>query len=145
MSLILNLPATDTASTAPGTAREISVEYFGNLGNSETIEASFTPVIPAAGSSNQWTMTLRDSASAAVVGEYTLTFDTAAGSGGRLLSAATVSGGAYDAATGTIPVAVAGGTITLTIGRPGAPDGMTQLSDTFAPVSIGKNGSPVAA
>jgi flagellar hook protein FlgE len=145
MSLVLNLPATDTASTASGAARDMAVEYFNNLGSSETIEATFTPVIPATGSSNQWTMTLRDSASSAVVGEYTLTFDTAAGSGGTLLSVTGISGGAYDAATGTIPVTVPGGVITLTIGRLGATDGMTQLSNTFAPVAVSKNGSPVAS
>jgi flagellar hook protein FlgE len=32
----------------------------------------------------------------------------------------------------------------MTIGKPGAPDGMTQLSDTFAPVKLTRNGSPVA-
>jgi flagellar hook protein FlgE len=38
---------------------------------------------------------------------------------------------------------VAGGSIALTMGKPGAANGMTQLSDSFAPVTITKNGSPV--
>ncbi len=121
MTLGVNLPATATASTASGAGQELSVEYFGNLGTSETLEVTFTPVIPATGSSNQWTMTLRDSASGGVVGEYTLTFDDARGSGGTLLSVATISGGAYDGATGTIALTVAGGPLLLTIGRPGRP------------------------
>jgi flagellar hook protein FlgE len=145
MTLIVNLPATGTAATASGAGQEMAVEYFGNLGSSETIEATFTPVIPATGSSNQWTMTLRDSASASVVGEYSLTFDDARGSGGTLLSVATVSGAAYDSTTGTIPLTVGGGPLRLTIGRPGDADGMTQLSNTFAPVNVSKNGSPVAS
>jgi flagellar hook protein FlgE len=145
MTLGVNLPATETASTASGADRVLAIEYFGNLGTSESIEATFTPTIPVAGSSNEWTMTLRDSASGnAVIGEYTLTFDTAFGSGGTLLGVTTVSGGAYDPASGTIPMAVAGGTITLTIGMLGATNGMTQLSDSFAPVTLAKNGSPVA-
>jgi flagellar hook protein FlgE len=146
MSLIVNLPATETASTASGDDQTLSVEYFGNLGASETVEATFTPVIPASGSSNQWTLTLRDSASAgAVVGKYTLTFDTTRGAGGTLDSVTTVNGGAYDPATGTIPLTVAGGPLKLTIGKIGAADGTTQLSDTFAPVTVTKNGSPVAS
>jgi flagellar hook protein FlgE len=145
MTMVVNLPATETASTAAGNDQTLAIEYFGNLGSSETIEATFTPVIPASGSSNQWTLVLRDSASgSAVVGEYTLTFDDTRGSGGTLLSVATVSGGAYDAASGTIPLSVAGGPLALTIGRIGATDGTTQLSDTFAPVAVTKNGSPVA-
>ncbi len=145
MTLAVNLPATETASTASGQDQTLAVEYFGNLGNSETVDVSFTPTIPATGSSNTWTMVLRDSASGgAIVGEYTLTFDDAFGSGGTLLSVATVTGGAYDPATGQIPLTVAGTTIDLTIGLPGATNGMTQLSDTFAPVTVTKNGSPVA-
>ncbi len=145
MSLIVNLPATETAATASGDDQTLSVEYFGNLGASETIEATFTPVIPATGSSNQWTLTLRDSASGgAVVGEYTLTFDDTRGAGGTLESVVTVSGGAYDGATGTVNLTVAGGPIALTLGPIGATDGMTQLSDTFSPVAVSKNGSPVA-
>lgn len=145
VTMVVNLPATATAAGAAGNDQTLALEYFGNLGASETIEATFTPVVPATGASNQWTLVLRDSASGgAVVGEYTLTFDDARGSGGTLLSVATVSGGAYDAPSGTIPLTVAGGPLTLTIGRPGAPDGMTQLSDTFAPVTVSKNGSAVA-
>ena len=140
----VNLPATATASTSSGDEESLALEYFNNVGISETLDVTFEPTVPATGSSNTWTMTLRDSASGgSVVGSYTLVFNTAAGSGGTLSSVTTVSGGAYNAATGTIPVTVAGGSIALSIGRPGAPDGMTQLSDSFAPVKITKNGSPV--
>jgi flagellar hook protein FlgE len=140
----VNLPATATAATSDGDEETLALEYFNNVGISETLDVTFKPTVPATGSSNTWTMTLRDSASGgSVIGSYTLVFNTAAGSGGTLSSVTTVSGGAYNATTGTIPVTVAGGSIALTIGRLGAPDGMTQLSDSFAPVSITKNGSPV--
>jgi flagellar hook protein FlgE len=140
----VNLPATATASTGSGDNETLAVEYFNNVGTSETLDVTFTPTIPATGTSNTWTMTLRDSASGgAVVGSYTLVFDTAAGSGGTLLSVTTLSGGAYDGTTGTIPLTVAGGSIALTVGKLGAPNGMTQLSDSFAPVSLSKNGTPV--
>jgi flagellar hook protein FlgE len=142
MTVAVNLPATGTEAGAPGTAEEISVEYFGNLGKSESLSFTFTPTVPGVGESNEWTMVIRDSASGgAVVGEYTLTFDDSAAAGGTLDSVTTVSGAAYDGATGTIAVAVAGGTIALDIGLPGERGGMSQLSDTFAPVTVTKNGS----
>jgi len=144
MTLGVNLPATETATGASGDPQDLSIEYFGNLGTSETLDVSFSPTVPASGSSNEWTMTISDSASGgAVVGEYTLTFDDTRGSGGTLASVATVSGGAYNATDGSIALTVAGGPINLNIGLTGDTEGMTQLSDSFAPVSITKNGSPV--
>ncbi len=144
MSLGVNLPATETDSTAAGTSQELSVEYFDNLGKSESLQVEFVPTIPATGSSNEWTMILRDTASAgAIVGQYTMTFQDNRAAGGTLASVATVSGGAFDPATGAVIVNVAGGPIEVNIGRIGATGGMTQLSDSFAPVSISKDGTPV--
>jgi flagellar hook protein FlgE len=145
ISLAVNLPATETTAGSGGEVQSLNVEYFGNLGTAETIEVSFSPTVPATGASNQWTLVLRDSASSgAVVGEYTLTFDDSRGAGGTLLSVATVSGGAYDPGTGRVNLAVGGGPIELTLGRPGDPEGLTQLSDSFALTGVSKNGSPVA-
>lgn len=144
IALGVNLPATATESTSAGDSQELSVEYFNNLGNSEGISVEFVPTVPTSGSSNEWTVTLRDSASAdAIVGEYTLTFDDSRTSGGTLASVTTVSGGAYDPSTGTMIINVAGGPIEIDIGNIGETDGITQLSDRFAPVSISKDGSPV--
>ena len=143
IDLIVNLPATDTAAGSDGTPSDISIEYFDNLGKSQSINATFTPTVPADGSSNTWTMVLTDSASGdAVVGEYTLTFDDSRDSGGTLLAVTSTTGGAYDAATGTFTVDVDGGPMTFNIGRPGDAAGMTQLSDSFTPVDVSKNGSP---
>lgn len=144
MKLGVNLPATNTEAGAAGDTLPLSVEYFGNLGTSEALNISFTPTVPASGASNTWTMVIRDSAQAdAMIGEYTITFDDTRGAGGTLLSVATISGGAYTAADGTLALTVAGGPMTMTIGRLGDPNGLTQLSDSFAPTSITKNGSPV--
>lgn len=144
MRLGVNLPATSTVAGAAGTVLPLSVEYFGNLGTSETLDVTFTPTVPTAGSSNTWTMEIRDSAQAgALIGEYTLVFDDSRGNGGTLASVTTVSGGAYDPLTGTLDLTVAGGPLEMTIGRVGDVNGLTQLSDSFAPTSITKNGSPV--
>lgn len=144
MNLGVNLPATETEAGASGEDLELSVEYFDNLGTSQNLLVTYTPTVPATGSSNEWTMVLRDSASAgAVVGEYVLTFDDSRGSGGTLASVTSTSGGTYDPITGAFAVTVDGGPLDITIGELGAGKGVTQLSDSFAPTQITKDGSPV--
>ncbi len=148
VTLGLNLPATGTEFGSTFAPKDYPVEYFGNLGTSETLNFNFTPTIPAvAGApSNEWTLEVTDTASGgAVIGVYTLTFDSSQADGGKLASVSTVSGGAYDPATGMISSAVGGGTIDIFIGKPLTSNGLTQLSDTFAPVSVSKDGSPVAS
>ncbi len=145
INLRMNLPATATDAGTPGDPQPLSVEYFDNLGKSESVDIQLVPTVPASGSSNEWTMTLRDSASGgAVIGEYTLAFTDSRTAGGTLASVATVSGGAYDPASGSLVVNVAGGPIEINIGQIGDADGITQLSDTFAPVSITRDGSAVS-
>lgn len=144
MKLGVNLPATQTMAGASGTPLPLSVEYFGNLGTSETLNVTFTPTVPAAGASNEWRLEIRDSAQGgAVIGDYVITFDASRGNGGTLASVSVTSGGAYNPADGTLALNVAGGPLTVTIGRLGDPNGLTQLSDSFAPTSIIKDGSPV--
>lgn len=144
LNLGLNLPATETQAGKSGTALPLSIEYFGNLGTSETLDITFTPTVPAAGASNTWTMEIRDSAQGgAIIGQYGLTFDNTRANGGTLASVTTLAGGAYNAANGTVTLNVAGGPLTMTVGKPGDGRGLTQLSDSFAPTSITKDGSPV--
>jgi flagellar hook protein FlgE len=146
MSLGVNLPATQTSAGASGTQLPLSVEYFGNLGTSESLDVTFTPTVPATGASNTWTMEIRDSAqNGAVIGNYTLVFDDTRGAGGTLASVTTNSGGAYNSVDGTLALTVAGGPLTVTIGQTGDPNGLTQLSDSFSPTSISKDGSPVGS
>ncbi len=153
MRLGVNLPATETEAGRSGATLPLSVEYFGNLGTSETLDITFTPSVPASGSTNTWTMVIRDSATVddpltvgtdeSIIGEYTIVFDASRGSGGTLASVTAVSGGAYSAANGTLSLSVAGGPLTVQIGSLGDPNGLTQLSDSFAPTAITKDGSPV--
>jgi len=144
IDLSLNLPATSTVAGADGDVEAISVEYYNNLGIAENLSVSFVPTVPGTGTSNTWTMLIEDSASGgAVVGEYMLEFDDTAGAGGRLASVTNTVGGPYDAVEGTVEITVDGGTIDLGIGLLGEAGGLSQLSDTFAPVSIDKDGSAV--
>ena len=147
MSLGLNLPATETAFDALGSMEPLSIEYFDNLGKSENLNFEFTPTIPATGASNTWTMVIKDSASVptpnAVIGEYTLEFSDATADGGTITTVTTVSGGAYNGTTGEIQVTAERGPIDINIGAIGSSEGINQRGDTFAPVSISKDGSPI--
>ena len=144
----INLPATGTRADSNGVTQELSVEYFANLGTSESLHMTFEPTVPATGSSNEWTMTIRDSASDdAVVGRFVLGFDDGPTLGGTLSSVALAPGGpgtAYDPATGRIGVQVEGGRpLEIDIGELGGRFGLTQVSDRFEPVLVSKNGAPV--
>jgi len=147
MTLGVNLPATETAAGSAGTPREISVEYFDNMGMSQNIGVSYTPTVPippSTAATNEWTMVLTDSAQAnAVIGEYVVTFDDTRDGGGTMSSVTMVSGGAYNPTTGSFAVGVMGGPIQITIGGLGDLNGMSQLSDSFAPTTITKDGYPV--
>jgi flagellar hook protein FlgE len=147
INLGVNLPATETEVGSTGDALELSVEYFDNIGTSQNINVTYTPtvpVLPATGLSNEWTMELRDSAQGnAVIGEYTVVFDGTRTGGGTIASVTMISGGAYNPTTGAFQVNVAGGPVDITIGRIGDPSGMSQLSNSFAPTSITKDGFPV--
>jgi flagellar hook protein FlgE len=154
VTLGINLPADDSVGGSVGDAREMDVQYFGNLGNSETMTMSFTPnVAGAAGTrSNTWTMEVRDSAivdnpgtaaDESLIGSYTLQFNDSQTGGGTLASVTATTGGAYDPATGELTVTTAGGPISIDIGRIGDSTGMTQLSAAFSPANASRNGSPV--
>ncbi|MCD9147098.1 flagellar hook protein FlgE [Pseudophaeobacter flagellatus] len=144
VGLGVNLPATDTEAGSAGTVRNMTVEYYDNLGSSQTLGISYTPTVPATGSSNEWTMQITDSASGgAVIGEYTVTFNDSRTAGGSLASVTAISGGAYDPTTGSVVVSVDGGPVEISVGMIGESEGLTQLSDTFAPATVTKDGSEV--
>lgn len=147
VSLGVNLPATETLPTKSGDPLALKVEYFGNLGTSEALNISFVPdTSDSTGMSNTWVMEVRDSASdpaSNLVGSYRITFDESQAKGGSIASVTTLSGGAYDPVTGAIGLSVAGGPMDLVIGTPGGTTGMRQLSASFSPTNITKNGSSV--
>jgi flagellar hook protein FlgE len=146
ISLAVNLPSTSSEAGASGDPFSIGVEYFANLGGSESLNFDYAPEVPLTGASNRWTMTVKDGAQDdLVIGVYTLEFNPDQTAGGTLLDVTTVSGPPYDPVTGQMDLAVAGGTISLNIGKYGQIDGTTQLATGFTPVSIGKNGTPVAS
>lgn len=147
ISLGVNLPSQDTAAGAAGDPLTLEIEYFDNLGASESLNLNFVPDTTAAtGRTNTWTLEVRDSALAApgdLLGTYQIVFDDSQGSGGNIASVTTLTGDPFDAATGEIMLNVAGGPMALDIGIPGGITKMKQLSTSFSPTNITKNGSPV--
>ncbi|MFV0302560.1 MAG: flagellar hook protein FlgE [Paracoccus sp. (in: a-proteobacteria)] len=147
VSLGVNLPAQETAAGAAGDQLSLQVEYFDNLGASESLNLTFTPdVSGTAGRTNIWTLEVRDSASdpaSNLLGTYQITFNDSQGSGGNIASVTTLSGDPFDAATGQINLNVAGGPMALDIGVPGGITRLKQLSSSFSPTNITKDGSPV--
>jgi flagellar hook protein FlgE len=145
IQLGVNLPATATV----GTEQFLSVEYYGNLGSSERLDAIFTKTANA----NEWSMEITDSLSGNVIGAYTLQFSASAGTGGTLTSITSADPALYPdpppgsgllaLAVGTPPAT--GGPMNIDLGLIGDPGGLTQLGDAFAPGTIAKDGAPVGS
>ncbi|TFL17650.1 flagellar hook protein FlgE [Jannaschia formosa] len=147
ISLGVNIPAIDTLPGATGTPRSLSVEYFGNLGQSQNLDVTFTPTLPALPTdpaTNTWTMEIRDDAQGgALIGAFTVEFDDSRAAGGMIAAVTDLGTGTYDATTGEVTVAAQSGDILIDIGMPLEEGPLTQLSDTFAPLAVTKDGSPV--
>ena len=150
VNLAVNLPATSTETGSTSGDETLSIEYFDNLGKSANLVMTFTPTVPATGTSNEWQLQIFDSASGGtLVGDYQLDFDPSRAGGGTLLNVTDNFGVGlptdYDPVSGSVELNVAGGPLEITIGTLGNATGLTQLSDTFAPTSISKNGSAVGS
>lgn len=144
IELGINLPATETEAGATGDTLTQSIEYYDNLGRPETLNFSFTPTVPATGTSNQWRLEIVDSADPlTILGQYDLEFDDARTLGGTLLSVTDIAGGPYDSMTGVLTIVAPSGPIDIKIGRLGQSEGLSQLSDIFAPFNISRDGAPV--
>ncbi|HXI87376.1 MAG TPA: flagellar hook-basal body complex protein [Parvularculaceae bacterium] len=147
VKLGVNLPASATTAGASGAPFDLPVEYFDTLGRSQTLDLTFTPTVPASGSSNEWTVTATDSAGnpSATIATFTVTFDDAVGTGGSILNVVDGAGATYDATTGAVAINVAGGPVSLQIGKPGDGGPMTQLSSDFSPINVTKDGAPIGS
>jgi len=146
VALGMNLPAVETQAGASGAPYNLGIEYYDNLGAPQTLTATFTPNVAGPGSSNRWNMVVTDSDSGgAVVGDFDVLFDATAASGGSILQVFPNGTGTYSNATGLASIAVNGGPIDIEIGIPGTSSHLTQLSASFSPTSVTKNGSAVGS
>ncbi len=145
IQLGLNLPASETQNGASGAALNLPIEYFDSLGRSQTLNMVFTPVVPATGSSNEWNVDIFDNAGDPLVpvGTFNVTFDASATGGGSVATVTPAGGATYNAGTGAVSVAVASGAIDIVVGSAGQTSPLTQLSASFAPLAISKDGAPI--
>jgi flagellar hook protein FlgE len=111
---------------------------------------NFTPTVPATGQSNTLTLDIVDQASGLSGGTYDLVFSAIPPNPGALASVTqTVPGTAplstaYNATTGVVTLDLGNQTIDIEIGSTvaGGPQNLSQLSSTFSPMGVTKNGSP---
>lgn len=139
-----NLPAQATEAGGTGDAYSMPIEYFDPVGNAERVTLQFTPTVPGAGSSNEWTLQVLDSATGGSIGDFTITFNGTGPTAGTIATV-TPTLGAYDAAAGTLAVTTgAGETLSIAIGTPGNNEGLTQFAGGFTPTQVTKNGAAFA-
>ncbi|MEE9328963.1 MAG: flagellar hook-basal body complex protein [Parvularculaceae bacterium] len=145
MNLGVNLPADATEAGAAGTPYTLPTEYFDNLGRSQTLTMTFTPTVPATGASDQWQVEVFDTANPAgtAIASFGLAFDSSPLNGGSISAITPGAGMTYDALTGEVALGVAGGPMSLFVGRLNDNAGITQLAAPFSPHNVTKDGSPI--
>ena len=145
IKIAANLPATDTQPSGDGKSRQMSVEYYDNMGTVQHLYFKFTPTKGNTTYSNEWSMSITDSAqNNAEIGRYKITFNDDAEKGGTLKSVTLengASGGAYNSDTGAFVVNVTGGPLEINLGLIGENAGLTQKGKTFTPAEVDKNGT----
>lgn len=141
----INLPADATNAGATTGSFTLPIEYYDNLGRSQSLRLEFTPTVPGTGSSNQWQVQIFDDAGDPTVsiGQLDMTFDDSVATGGRIATATASGGAGYDATTGQVSINLVHGPVDIFIGRPGELEGMTQLAAPFSPTSVTKDGAPI--
>ena len=141
----INLPADATNAGATTGAFTLPIEYYDNLGRSQSLRLEFTPTVPATGSSNTWQVQIFDDAGdpTTSIGQLDIVFDDSVGSGGRINTASATGGASYNATTGQVGINLVHGPVDIFIGRPGELEGMTQLAAPFSPTSVTKDGAPI--
>ena len=148
IDLNANLPATETQAGSAGTMLPITVEYFDNLGASQTLSFEFTPTVAAVGSpqTNTWTLEIIDQASGQSGGSYEIVFGDVPPNAGAPVSVTGPTGGtltsSYDAASGDITLDLGNQTITVGVGSTaGGAQHLSQLASTFSPTGVTKDGN----
>ncbi|MBY0422321.1 MAG: flagellar hook-basal body complex protein [Parvularculaceae bacterium] len=148
IDLGVNLPASETTAGSPGNDYDLPIEYFDNLGRSQTLTITFTPTVPTVGSSNTWTATILDQASltpTTPIGTFDITFDNSPGTGGTIASVTAGTGATWDATTGVVSTATSSGPLDIFLGKPLTLGALSQLSSTFSPTGVTKDGAPIGS
>ena len=150
VDLNANLPATETAAGAAGTAQPVTVEYFDNLGSSQTLAVTFTPVVAATGQPADQHLDdgHRRPGERAFGGSYQIVFSGTPPNAGAPTSVTQLTAGtaplstSYDAASGDVTLNLGSQQIAIGIGSTaGGEQHLSQLSSTFSSVGVTKDGN----
>jgi flagellar hook protein FlgE len=141
--LNVNLPTGDTTAGATGDPRTVTVEYFDNVGASQTLSITLTPTVPATGRSNEWTMDVTDNATGTSLGTGVLTFNDTPPNAGGIASFTGALAGSWNAGTGDLSLNLGSQTIAMAIGGTGATatNHMTQTASTFSSSGVSHDGN----
>ena len=147
ITLGVNLPATETEDGAPANTYDLPIEYYDTLGRSQTLDFEFVPQAPLPGDppTNTWTVNVRDQAGnpATVIATFDVTFDDSVSAGGSIASVTAGAGAAYDPATGDISITTASQAVDIFVGTSSGTSALTQLSASFSPLTVTKDGAPI--
>jgi len=136
MTFAGNLPA-QNANGTPGTPIRTDIEYFNDLGVSETLTLQWTP--SADSQPNHWNLQIFDSATGGgttAVYDQTVTFNASGPNAGSPSSIPGLAGG-------NLALSVGGGvqTLDLNLGDINTSTGITQFAGEYTPTKITKNGA----
>ena len=131
-----NLPA-QLANGTPGTPISTDIEYFTELGNSNTLTLQWTP--SSDGVANDWNLKIFDSGTGGgttAIYDQIVSFNDTGPNAGSPSSIPGVAGG-------QLPLTVNGGlqAMNLDIGDVNDPSGVTQFAGEYVPTKITKNGA----
>lgn len=147
ITLGVNLPATETEDGAPANTYDLPIEYYDTLGRSQTLDFEFVPQAPLPGDppTNTWTVNVRDQAGnpATIIATFDVTFDDSVSAGGSIASVTAGAGAAYDPATGDISITTASQAVDIFVGTSSGTSALTQLSASFSPLTVTKDGAPI--
>lgn len=145
VTLGINLPADATVAGGTGSPYSLPVEYYDNLGRTQTVDFVFTPTVPGTGASNAWSVEIFDQAGdpTTPIGTFDLTFSDAPGTGGQIASVTAAGGATYDATTGNVSINLEHGPVEVFVGGTAFAEGITQLSGPFAPTAVTRDGAPI--
>jgi len=138
-----NLPATATDAGASGAPFTTTIPYYDGVGRENRLTVTFTPIVPASGSSNTWTVSFDDSAVGATnpIAELSVTFDDSPAGRGAVDTVTVMSGATYSAANGVATIATGAGPIDVVVGAAGVEGGLTQLAASFTPTGVTSDGA----
>jgi flagellar hook protein FlgE len=136
MTFAGNLPA-QLANGTPGTPIRTDIEYFNDLGVSNTLTLQWTP--SADSLPNDWNLQIFDSATGGgttAIYDQTVTFNANGPNAGSPSSIPGIAGGVL-----AIPVDGGAQTVNLNIGDVNSSSGITQFAGEYTPTKITKDGA----